>query len=123
MANKPLKICTDCNGAFQSYNRDRGKCPDCKTPECRERKDSQRVYKDKAYLRNRKWLLSAFPICQICKQALATEADHIIPVVCFDTSDPDELARCNDITNLQSSCSTCNQAKRKTDAKKFKRRF
>ncbi|MGK5684777.1 HNH endonuclease [Actinoplanes sp. URMC 104] len=62
---------------------------------------SQRGY-DAVYRRNRATLLAGDPPCSICRRAVATTADHIVPLSKGGT---------NDITNLRPACGRCNYAR------------
>lgn len=59
-----------------------------------------------AWRRLRALVLSAEPICRLCKRAPATEVDHIVPRV---------LGGADSLSNLQPLCGPCNRTKSRSD--------
>lgn len=72
--------------------------------------DKYRIYNTSKWKKLRLKKLRRNPLCEVCKNTLATEVDHIIPFSKGFT-DIQKLRLGFDYTNLQSICHECHLAK------------
>ena len=72
--------------------------------------DKYRIYNTSKWRHLRDYILKHNPICEVCKEALAQEVDHITPFSVGFT-DRQKLQLGFDITNLQSICTPCHDLK------------
>jgi 5-methylcytosine-specific restriction protein A len=80
--------------------------------------DKYRIYNTSKWRHLRDSILRQHPICNVCKNALATEVDHITPFS-QGMTDRQKLQLGFDYTNLQAICKQCHDIKhnhiKKTD--------
>ena len=74
-------------------------------------KEAQAFYESTAWRRLRRIKLEMNPICEECKKAKATTADHIIPIK--------QGGAALDINNLQSLCGSCHGKKSIKEGSRF----
>ena len=108
MAYKSKRLCSGCGAIVQ------GRCPTC--TKARHKvyntdRDNNGIYGTRAWQIARKSALYRdAALCQICKEANATEVDHIVEI--RDGGAP------YDLNNLQSLCHRCHMKKTAEEAKK-----
>ncbi|WP_425274469.1 HNH endonuclease [Streptomyces flavidovirens] len=97
-------MCQHCKKLYPVGSR----CDPCAKATARKREKTrvrlsprERGY-DAEYQRNRRWLLRSQPDCHICRVALATTADHIIPL---------SRGGSNAMDNLRPACGPCNYSR------------
>lgn len=93
--------CSGCNTLLKL----KGSCPVCKE---KRYAASGHVYKTKAWRQLRDQVLSEEPLCRMCRNAMPSHVDHIIPIV-----DRPDLAFKR--SNLQALCVSCHSRKTVTE--------
>lgn len=101
----PIRLCIEPGCPFPAAYR--GRCRAHNVNFKAARRDNHRVYNTKRWRLLRRHVLTLHPMCQRCDQALATQADHIVPLTAGGAP--------YDPLNIQALCHPCHSIKTKQE--------